>query len=109
MNFTNNGLYEVYPDSGRIRLTGLESDRAVFKVPSLRNIALTAPYMHDGSLPTLAAVLDHYQTGGKPHPNRSGLLRPFALTAQERADVLAFLESLTDVGFVTDPAFSKQN
>ena len=104
-DYANNGLYEVYPDSGRIRLTGLESDRAVFKVPSLRNIALTAPYMHDGSLPTLEAVLDHYQTGGKPHPNRSGLLRPFALTAQERADVLAFLGSLTDVGFVTDPAF----
>jgi len=104
-SFENNGLYEMYPDSGRIRLTGLESDRALWKVPSLRNIALTAPYMHDGSLPTLEAVLDHYATGGKPHPNRSVLLQPFALTAQERADVLAFLESLTDVGFVTNPAF----
>lgn len=104
-SFANNGLYAVYPDSGRIRLTGLESDRAVFKVPSLRNIALTAPYMHDGSLTTLETVLDHYQTGGKAHPNRSVLLQPFALTVQERADVLAFLQSLTDAGFVTDPAF----
>jgi cytochrome c peroxidase len=99
-SFANNGLYEMYPDSGRIRLTGLASDRALWKVPSLRNIALTAPYMHDGSLPTLEAVIDHYQTGGKAHPNRSLLLKPFALTAQERADLLAFLQSLTDEGFV---------
>lgn len=103
--FANNGLYEVYPDSGRIRLTGLETDRALFKVPSLRNVALTAPYMHDGNLPTLEAVIDHYQTGGKPHPNKSPLLRPFILTMQERADLLAFLNSLTDEGFVHNPAF----
>jgi cytochrome c peroxidase len=106
-SFTNNGLYEVYPDSGRFRLTGLESDRAVFKVPTLRNIALTAPYMHDGSLPTLEAVLDHYQTGGKAHPNKSPLLKPFALTAQERTDLLAFLQSLTDSGFVTNAAHGR--
>ncbi len=104
-DFTNNGLYEVYPDSGRIRLTGLDSDRAVFKVPSLRNVALTAPYMHDGSLPTLEAVIVHYQTGGKSHPNKSPLLKSFTLTTQERADLLAFLGSLTDEGFVTNSAF----
>jgi cytochrome c peroxidase len=103
--FTNNGLYEVYPDTGRIRLTGQESDRAVFKVPSLRNIALTAPYMHDGSLLTLEAVIDHYQTGGKPHPNKSPLLKPFVLAPQERADLLAFLGSLTDQKFITNPEF----
>jgi cytochrome c peroxidase len=103
--FENNGLYEVYPDSGRIRFTGLEPDRALFKVPSLRNVALTAPYMHDGSVPTLAAVIDHYQTGGKPHPNKSELLRPFMLTMQERADLLAFLSSLTDQGFISNPAY----
>lgn len=103
--FENNGLYEVYPDSGRIRFTGLEPDRALFKVPSLRNVALTAPYMHDGSVPTLAAVIDHYQTGGKPHPNKSELLRPFMLTMQERADLLAFLSSLTDQSFVSNPAY----
>lgn len=99
-SFANNGLYEVYPDSGRIRLTGVESDRALFKVPSLRNIALTAPYMHDGSLPTLEAVLDHYQSGGKNHPNQSHLVQPFTITPTERADLLAFLQSLTDTRFI---------
>jgi len=103
--FANNGLYEVYPDSGRIRLTGLEADRALFKVPSLRNVALTAPYMHDGNIPTLDAMIDHYQTGGKPHSNKSLLLRPFTLTMQDRADLLAFLNSLTDQNFVGNPDF----
>lgn len=103
--FENNGLYEVYPDSGRMRLTGLEPDRALFKVPSLRNVALTAPFMHDGSVPTLDAVIDHYQSGGKTHPNKSELLRPFTLTMQERADLLAFLNSLTDQSFVSNPDF----
>lgn len=103
--FTNNGLYEFYPDSGRIRLTGLDIDRAVFKIPSLRNVALTTPYMHDGSLPTLDAVIDHYQTGGKPHQNKSPLLKPFILTAQERTDLLSFLHSLTDQKFISNPEF----
>ncbi len=107
-SFANNGLYEVYPDSGRFRLTGLESDRAVFKVPSLRNIALTAPYMHDGSLPTLNAVLNHYQTGGKNHPNKSPLLKKFVLTTQERSDLIAFLNSLTDRYFINDPQYRKE-
>lgn len=105
--FTNNGLYEIYPDSGRIRLTGLEEDRAVFKVPTLRNIALTAPYMHDGSLPNLESVIDHYQTGGKAHPNKSAHLRPFTLSPVERADLLAFLRSLTDLDFVSNLAFKQ--
>ncbi len=104
-DYMNNGLYEVYPDSGRLRLTGLESDRALFKVPSLRNIALTAPYMHDGSIASLEAVIDHYQTGGKPHPNKSPILKPFTLTNQEKTALLAFLTSLTDMEFVQNPAF----
>lgn len=103
--FGNNGLYLTYPDSGRLRLTGLESDRALFKIPGLRNVALTKPYMHDGSLPDLEAVIDHYQTGGKPHPNRSALLKPFTLSVQERADLLAFLHSLTDQHFIQNPDF----
>lgn len=103
--FANNGLYVHYPDSGRIRLTGLAEDRALFKVPSLRNVALTAPYMHDGSILSLEAVLDHYQSGGKNHPNKSPLLQPFALTTQERADLLAFLHSLTDETFIKNPFF----
>lgn len=100
--YENNGLYLVYPDSGRMRLTGLEADRGRFKVPSLRNVAVTAPYMHDGSLPTLDAVLTHYQSGGQPHPNRSALLRAFPLTPEERADLLAFLRSLTDETFLRE-------
>jgi len=101
--FANNGLYETYADPGRMRLTGLESDRAVFKIPGLRNVSVTAPYMHDGSLKSLDAVIDHYQTGGKPHPNKSKILQPFTLTARERQDLLAFLNSLTDVTFLQNP------
>jgi len=103
--FANNGLYETYTDPGRFRLTGLESDRAVFNIPTLRNAAVTAPYMHDGSLPTLDAVLDHYQSGGQHHPNKSPLLQPFDLTPAERADLLAFLHSLTDEAFLHNPEF----
>jgi cytochrome c peroxidase len=103
--FSNNGLYETYADPGRMRLTGLESDLAVFKVPSLRNIDLTAPYMHDGSLPTLNAVIDHYQTGGKPHQNKSAILKPFVLTMRERADLLVFLKQLTDMRFINNAEF----
>ena len=106
--FENNGLYSDYPDPGRFRLTELESDRARFKVPTLRNVALTAPYMHDGSLPTLEAVVEHYNSGGQPHPNKSTLIRPLALTAGEKADLLAFLRSLTDEAFVNNPKF-RQN
>ena len=103
--FENNGLYEVYADPGRFRVTGEESDRARFKVPSLRNIALTAPYMHDGSLAKLEDVIAHYDNGAAAHPHKSPLVRPLGLTAQERADLLAFLESLTDHSFVSDTRF----
>ncbi len=103
--FENNGLYADYPDPGRYRLTGLESDRARFKVPTLRNIALTAPYMHDGSMTTLEAVIEHYNSGGKQHPNKNVLLQPLGLTATEKADLVAFLRSLTDESFVNNPKF----
>ena len=69
-------------------------------MPTLRNIALTAPYMHDGSLLTLEAVLAHKSTGGKPHPNKSPLLKPFELSAKQQQELLAFLHSLTDQEFV---------
>ena len=103
--FENNGLYLDYPDPGRFRLTELESDRARFKVPTLRNIALTAPYMHDGSLWTLEAVVEHYNSGGQPHPNKSKLVRPLGLSAQDKADLVAFLRSLTDETFVNNSKF----
>ncbi|MEO6038599.1 MAG: cytochrome c peroxidase, partial [Saprospiraceae bacterium] len=109
-NFTNyafecNGLYADYPDPGRFRLTELESDRARFKVATLRNVALTGPYMHDGSLGTLEAVVEHYNSGGQLHPNKSALMRPLGLTAAEKADLVAFLRSLTDEAFVNNPKF----
>lgn len=97
--FTNNGLYESYSDVGRYRLTLQDSDMSVFKVPTLRNIALTGPYMHDGSLITLDEVVRHYNSGGADHPNKSTLIKPLNLTEAEIADLIAFLESLTDVEF----------
>jgi cytochrome c peroxidase len=103
--FENNGLYEEYADPGRFRLTGQEEDRALFKVPSLRNVGLTAPYMHDGSIPTLEAVVAHYDSGGAAHPHKSPLIKPLGLSAQERADLVAFLQSLTDEAFVNNPKF----
>ncbi len=103
--FENNGLYKNYPDPGRFRLTGDPADSARFKVPSLRNIALTAPYMHDGSLADLEAVLDHYQSGGQGHTNQSEKVRPFTLTEKEKRQLLAFLNSLTDQDFLTNEAY----
>lgn len=123
--FHNNGLYNVdgdgaYPlrDQGLIELTGEDDDMGSFRAPSLRNVAVTAPYMHDGSLATLDDVLNHYAAGGRTvsegpdagvgatNPFKSELLRGFTLSEQERADVLAFLNSLTDEDFLTDPRFS---
>ncbi|MDX1349917.1 MAG: cytochrome c peroxidase [Putridiphycobacter sp.] len=109
-NFTNfstqnNGLYKVYTDTGRMRVTKLEQDRAMFKVPTLRNIELTAPYMHDGSIATLEEVVDHYQTGGKNHPNKSDKLKPFQLSKKEKHDLVNFLKCLTDTDFINNPDF----
>ena len=62
--------------------------------------------MHDGSIATLEEVVEHYMSGGKSHPNKSELIKPFALTKREKADLIAFLKSLTDDSFITNPAFS---
>lgn len=83
-------------DEGRARITLRQQDIGRFKTPTLRNIALTAPYMHDGSLPTLEAVIDHFATGGLAQPNLSPHMQSFTLSAQEKADLVAFLNSLTD-------------
>jgi cytochrome c peroxidase len=104
-SFQNNGLYSEYADQGRARVTSRTSDIGRFKVPSLRNIEKTAPYMHDGSLSSLEAVIDHYMSGGKGHPNQSPLVRPFTLTSQEKSDLIAFLKSLTDESFLRNPKF----
>lgn len=101
-SFENNGLYEIYSDAGRMKLTNKLIDQATFKVPSLRNIELTAPYMHDGSLATLAQVVEHYNAGGKPHPNKNKLIRPLKLSEKEKKELLLFLKTLTDQDFVSD-------
>ena len=123
--FMNNGLYNLdedgsYPrgNEGLYDLTFKTSDKGKFKPPTLRNIAVTAPYMHDGSIATLEEVIDHYARGGRlidegPYagdgrlnPNKSAFLRGFELTEQEREDILAFLRALTDQEFLTNPAYS---
>lgn len=82
-------------DPGRFKVTGAEADRNAFKTPTIRNVARTAPYMHDGSLATLREVVDFYNAGGGEGQPKSVLLRRLNLTEQEKSDLVAFLESLT--------------
>lgn len=107
-SFRNNGLYADYADPGKVRLTGRPEDIGVFKVPSLRNLSYTAPYMHDGSLVTLEEVLNHYASGGQGHPNRDGLIRGFSLTHADKTALLAFLHTLDDTGFVNNADYRQQ-
>jgi len=95
-SFQNIGQYEDYTDPGRERISLDPADNGKFKVPTLRNIALTGPYMHDGAMATLEEVVDHFASGGMAHPNKSPLIPSFALTAAEKADLIAFLHALTD-------------
>lgn len=101
--FENNGLYDIYPDPGRFRLTEDSLDIARFKVPTLRNVEQTGPYMHDGSISTLSAVIEHYNSGGKNHPHKSAMIKPLGLTMKEKTELLAFLEVLTDTAFNNNP------
>lgn len=103
--FQNNGLYKEYADQGRFRLTNVVADRALFKVPSLRNVAVTGPYMHDGSLSSLEEVILHYNSGGKTHPNKNEMIRPLTLTETEQAALVAYLRSLTDDEFINNKKF----
>jgi cytochrome c peroxidase len=82
-------------DLGRFDQTKVEAEKGKFKTPGLRNVALTAPYMHDGSLKTLKDVVDFYAGGGNSNPNLDKDIKPLHLSAQDRADLVAFLESLT--------------
>jgi cytochrome c peroxidase len=101
----NNGAYAGGSDTGRELVTGRSGDIGKFKVPGLRNIELTAPYMHDGSLATLEEVIDHYDRGGRGDPTTDPQIEPLSLSSEEKADLLAFLRSLTDPDFVADPRF----
>ncbi|MFT5684450.1 MAG: cytochrome c peroxidase, partial [Myxococcota bacterium] len=108
--FHNTALYDPYPadNTGIEEITGEMGDRGRFKAPTLRNIAVTAPYMHDGSIATLSAVLDHYALGGRASQNvlKSEFVPGFVLSDGEKADVIAFLGTLTDSDFLTDPRHS---
>jgi cytochrome c peroxidase len=125
VEFHNTGLYNVpgvlsypEPNTGIYEYTKAREDAGKFKAPTLRNIAVTAPYMHDGSIPTLEGVLDHYAAGGRaitsgPHagnghdnPNKDPLIGGFTLSAQDRSDLIEFLKSLTDEALLHDPRFA---
>tara|TARA_Y100000589_G_scaffold62282_1_gene53525 strand:+ start:315 stop:1301 length:987 start_codon:yes stop_codon:yes gene_type:complete len=103
----NNGLYEVYEDSGKYRLTNLHEDIGKFEVPSLRNIEITAPYMHNGSISSLEEVIEHYASGGKNHFNKSELITGFSITDEEKDNLIVFLKSLTDENFTNNSFFDE--
>lgn len=105
--FKNNGLYEIYSHPGRFRLTKKESDVALFKTPSLRNVGFTAPYMHDGSIATLTEVVNHYNNGGRNHIHKSNLIRPLGLTENEKKAMVAFLHTMDDYTLLTNPYLSE--
>ena len=86
--------------------TGVTGEAGKFKAPTLRNIAVTGPYMHDGRIASLDGVLDHYAAGGHANPEKDPLIGGFTLTRQDRADLLAFLETLTDEAVLHDPRFA---
>ncbi len=107
--FRNNGL-DLNPDSGLALVTKKASDVGKFKTPSLRNLVYTAPYMHDGRFQTLEEVVEFYSTGVQDGPLTDPLMadRGFVnpnLTTQEKADLVAFLKTITDTVFVNNPDF----
>ena len=105
----NNGLDSQFTDLGAGGISGLPEQMGLFKTPTLRNVALTAPYMHDGRFQTLEEVIDHYDSGGHP----SATIDPFMkytqgglqLTREKKQQLIAFLNTLTDMDFVNNPAF----
>jgi len=109
-NFTDNGFHNIgvkdpdgHPDLGRYNERKVAAMKGAFKTPTLRNVALTAPYMHNGCYKTLQEVVDHYDRGGDVHENLSPDMKPLHLTAEQKGDLVAFLESLTGSPKVTVP------
>jgi cytochrome c peroxidase len=103
--YFNNGTYVAGGDPGRQALTGRVGDLGKFKVPTLRNVGASAPYMHDGSLATLRDVVDQYARGGRGDPATDPLIKPLSLSEAEKSDIVAFLDSLTDADFLSDPRY----
>jgi cytochrome c peroxidase len=115
IEFHNTGLYNVpgllsypSPNVGIYEFTKNRADVGKFKAPTLRNIAITGPYMHDGSIPTLEGVLDHYSAGGRAHDNpmKDPLIGGFKLSQRDRQDLIEFLNCLTDEPLLHDPKFA---
>lgn len=112
----NNGLETIILDSGRAHITGELTDIGKFKVPTLRNIGLTAPYMHDGRFATLEEVVEHYNSGIMPNPNlddrltvegiTGGTPKQYNMTAYQKAALVAFLKTLTDEQLLRDPKYA---
>jgi cytochrome c peroxidase len=101
---TNAELSEL----GRYAVTGNKTDLGRFKTPTLRNIVLTAPYMHDGSLANLAEVIEFHNRGGNANPFLDAEIRPLGLNQQEKSDLLAFMEALTSSQFADANYFKQQ-
>lgn len=108
--FRNNGLDEIPVDPGLGGVTGLPQDQGLFKTPSLRNVAVSGPYMHDGRFTTLEQVIEHYNSGGHVSPTISPFMKfttgGLQLTPEKKAQLLAFLNTLTDDEFLNNPAFA---
>lgn len=111
LSYRNNGLEETSIDIGRDSMTHQRADRGKFRVPSLRNIEITSPYMHDGRFYSLKEVLQHYNSGMKNHANLDPVFRQdgkvgIALSPTEQTQIIAFLKTLTDVDFINDRRFN---
>jgi cytochrome c peroxidase len=107
-SYRNNGLDEVFVDSGRFFITNINSDMGKFKVPSLRNVELTYPYMHDGRFETLENVLNHYSTGIKQSATLDlSISNGISLSNTEKSKLIAFLKTLTDREFIKDERFKE--
>lgn len=108
--YINNGIEDIqdltdFPDMGRGAITAKTIDNGRFRVPTLRNLAFTAPYMHDGRFKTLDEVLDHYLSGGHNQLNKDALIYPLKLSEEQKSDLKAFILTLTDPDFLTNPAY----
>lgn len=102
-DYHNIGLSEEYEDIGRELISLDPMDRGKFKTPSLRNVAVTAPYMHDGSMSSLMEVVEHFNSGGANHPIKDFRIRELDLNEQEKLDLVNFMEALTDDEFLANP------
>lgn len=107
-SYENNGIHKEYTDDGRYHFTWDKNDKHKYKVPTLRNIAQTEPYMHDGSIKTLEEVIENYNQGGKGNYQQSELIKPLNLSKQDQMALVAFLNTLSDSNFLNNPVFKEE-